>query len=139
MAEITRVALEQNTEVLSTLEVDGVLVLVKEGKGGDWQDESLRCLDWSLNHQLRRAREKMGNLPVFVPSMNKIKAPYVVLCSTMADKNSVEQNCQSMAFKSVAIVCESGGIPKVWEVWNAPEVSSVIMCERASETRGVNT
>ncbi len=136
MAEIVRVTLDNNPEALGTFEVDGVVVLVEPKSQQDWSNESLRCLDWTLNHQLRRALEKMGELPVFVPSMNKIKAPYVVLCSAMSGKKSLEQNCQTLALKSLAIISEKGQLPSEWCEWTCQGLTSIYLCEVRDQEQG---
>jgi hypothetical protein len=137
IAEIIKIELNNNNpDVLSELDVDGLVVLVEPLSKTGPLSESLRCLDWTLNHQLRRALEKMGDLPVFIPSMNKIKAPYVVLCSSMTGKKLLEQNCQAMHLKSLALVPGSGKIPSTWIHWTLPEINKIYFCEENGELRG---
>ena len=95
MAELIKMAVNENPASLSELDTDGLVVIVDPFSAVELRDESLRCLDWTLNHQIRKALEKSGNLPIFIPSMNKIKARYVVLCS-MAGKKQCEENFQTL-------------------------------------------
>lgn len=137
MAEIIKIELSNNNpEILSELDVDGVVVLVDPFSKTGPILESLRCLDWSLNHQLRRALEKISDLPVFIPSMKKIKAPYVVLCSSMTGRKSLEQNCQAMHLKSLALVPGNGKIPSHWADWTLAEINKIYFCEEIAELRG---
>jgi len=136
MAEIITIDLDNNPDILAELDVDGVVVLVDPFSKNGPISESLRCLDWSLNHQLRRALEKMGDLPAFIPSMNKIKAPYVVLCSSMTGKKSLEQNCLAMHLTSLALVPGNGKIPSHWSEWALPNFSKIYFCEENNQVRG---
>ena len=72
MAEIIKVALTNHSEILSQLEVDSVVILCHPLRSPELTHENIRCLDWTLNHQVRKARKNMGEMSVFIPSMKKI-------------------------------------------------------------------
>lgn len=136
MAEIQRVQLHKTPELLNALKVDVLVVLAEGGDFTDWQNEGVRCLDWALNHQLRRARKKLFEIPVFVPSMGKIKASYVVLCPSRFNMETLVKNILTMGLTSLAFVSEDGNVPNVNHQWDHSRFSSIFLCEGLAGSRG---
>ncbi len=136
MAEIIKVALTNHSEILSQLEVDSVVILCHPLRSPELTHENIRCLDWTLNHQVRKARKNMGEMSVFIPSMKKIKAPYVILCPSELGRQALEKNCETMALKSIAIISESGEVPDGWIFWPENSLQKVYLCVGEFENRG---
>jgi len=136
MAEIQRVQLQKTPELLNVLEVDVLVVLAEGGEFTDWQNEGVRCLDWALNHQLRRARKKLLEIPTFVPSMGKIKASYVVLCPLRFNMETLVKNITTMGLTSLAVVSEEGNVPDINKQLEHSRFSSIFLCDWPAGTRG---
>jgi hypothetical protein len=54
----------------------------------------------------------------------------------MTGKKLLEQNCQAMHLKSLALVPGSGKIPSTWIHWTLPEINKIYFCEENGELRG---
>ena len=68
----------------------------------------LQWLDWKLQGQLSRwilAAKADDHLPVFIPTMRKVPAQYVVLVRRF-DLRSLRQNCEGLGLKKILLVCE---------------------------------
>jgi hypothetical protein len=128
MAEIIHLALDKNPEALTEVSVDAILLLMESEEVNGQTQESFRCLDWSLNHQIRSAKKVLRDTPIFIPSMNRIKAPYVVLCPTRNAKSLMEKNFETMAMKSIAISSQTGRVPALWCQWDPAQLESVYVC-----------
>ncbi|NBY20297.1 hypothetical protein EBQ74_08670 [bacterium] len=136
MAEVKKINLDQNPNALTSLAVDAVIVITHIRKQIDWLNEGIRCLDWSLGHQLRRAKDKLKDLPIFVPSMGKITSQYVILCFPMSEKRNLEENCRNLSLKSLAIVADFGSVPEDWVQWETTDLDSIYVCDAVSQIGG---
>ena len=133
MAELISRNLNENADELSLLPAEAIVVLVDSYSVLELRLESLRCLDWTLNQQIRRALEKSGNFPIFIPVMNEMKsrigARYVVLCSIKGDRLQLEKNCERLSLKTVGVVSDLGKIPQEWREWGSSSLDKVFLCE----------
>lgn len=138
MAEVLKINLEKHPDSLSRLEVDGVLVLVQNPMEPDWRNSGVRCLDWTLNHQLRRAKNSVSDSPVFIPTMAKMIARYVILCSVMHDRDSLKNNIEKLGLKSLAMINECDEVPNEWDPWSQDAFAPVYLLkiENLTEREG---
>lgn len=137
MAEIVQLNLDEAPEVLVDMDVDGIVII-----GGDSENETLesvRCLDWSLNHQLRRARQSLQEVPVFVPTMRKVRASFVVLAPRKQEKTTVVGYLANLGLKSVAVLSETGSLPDGWDNWSDSSFDKIILCSESDDSKDVDT
>jgi len=134
MSEIVKISLEQNPAVLVELGVDSIVIIQDETPHS--VHESVRCLDWSMNHQIRRATQGSLSLPVFIPTMKKIKASMVVLSSKHCDRDQLLKNIEGIGFSSIALVAETGKLSKDWCNWAQTLSNTIYLCDGLEVPRG---
>jgi electron transfer flavoprotein alpha/beta subunit len=117
--------------------VDSIVIIQDETSHS--VHESIRCLDWSMNHQIRKAREVSHRLPVFIPTMKKIKASVVVLSAEQSDKEQLLKNVRGMGLDSLALVSETGKVSKEWSNWAETLSNTIYLCEGCEVPRGKNS
>lgn len=134
MAQIVTMALEKTPEALVELDVDTIIVIQNHPKKE--LSESFRCLDWALNHQLRKAVENITNAPVFIPTMSKIKASFVVLSTDKLEKKRVEDNIVGLGMKSAAVLLSGVDGSNSWTDWAGSSLERVVLCSEISHAQG---
>lgn len=137
MADIVKLNLDGTPEALVEMDVDGIVIL---GSGSENQTlESVRCLDWSLNHQLRRARKTLQEVPVFIPTMRKLKASFVVLAPEKQDTAEIVGHLANLGLRSVAILSEAGSVANGWDNWNDSNLDRIVLCSESVDFMGAHT
>ncbi len=103
------ISLPQDPQSLAQNGYDGIWVELKDRSApSPLSGKTLQWLDWKLQGQLSRwILEAKGDVdaPVFVPTMRKLPAQYVVLVRK-ADAKKLKDSCDGLGLKKVLLICE---------------------------------
>ncbi len=136
MTEVVNVSLQADPTLPSQLKADALLILRSpKRKIGH---ESVRCLDWSLNHQIRKACEAQTETIVFIPTMTKIKPSYVIL-SQSSGKDEVIKNIKNMGLKSISILSEHEKMSANGLDWSQSGLDKIYLFDEDEMHRGVES
>ncbi len=91
---------------------DGIWVELKDrATPSPLMGRTLQWLDWKLQGQLSRsllASKAEDKSPLFVPTMRKIPAQYVVLIQKL-DARRLRESCEGLGLKKILFICEERG------------------------------
>jgi len=101
--------LPQDPQNLAQSGYDGIWVELKDRPSpSPLEGKTLQWLDWKLQGQLSRwilEAKREADAPVFVPTMRKLPAQYVVLVRK-ADPKKLKESCDGLGLKKVLLICE---------------------------------
>jgi hypothetical protein len=88
---------------------DGIWVELKERRSpSPLEARTLQWLDWKLQGQLSRLlldESRLSDEPMFVPTMRKLPAQYIVLVRKV-DLKRLRESCKGLGLKKVLLFCE---------------------------------
>jgi hypothetical protein len=103
--------LSADPQTLALNGYDGIWVELKSrAKPSPLVGRTLQWIDWKLQGQLSRwLLEEKGesSAPLFVPTMRKIPAKYVILVKRL-DARQLKQGCEGLGLRKVLVLCEEG-------------------------------
>jgi hypothetical protein len=103
------VELTKASQELSQPGYDGIWIeLKRRKKPSPLAGRALQWLDWKLQGQLSRwllEPKGDGETPLYVPTMRKLPAQYVVLVDKL-ETASLRSGCEGLGLKKVLVLCE---------------------------------